>query len=94
MCFAVSYRNPSAPQAIQSLKNAITVSNDNPSVSTYGSDKPGISLATSSVVDAAVESYGYDPVQISKSINKAIDAGTSAMITSSIIFVVVELERR
>ena len=62
--------------AYESLKNAITVSNDNPSVSTYGSDRQGLSLATSSVVDSAVEAYGYDPIQISKSINRAIDAGT------------------
>ena len=40
--------------AYQALGNAITVSDDNPSVSTYGSDEKGISEATSSVVIASV----------------------------------------
>ncbi len=59
--------------AYQALKNAITVSNDNPSVSTYGSDKKGLNEATSSVVVAAVQKHGYDPVQIAKEINSNID---------------------
>ncbi|MDO5824825.1 MAG: hypothetical protein BZ137_08090 [Methanosphaera sp. rholeuAM130] len=59
--------------AYEVLKNAITVSNDNPSVSTYGSDKKGLTEATSSVVVTAVQKHGYDPVQIAKEINSAID---------------------
>jgi hypothetical protein len=55
------------------LKNAITVSNDNPSVSTYGSDKKGLNEATTSVVVSSVRRNGYDPVQIAKDINQAID---------------------
>ena len=62
--------------AYQALGNAITVSDDNPSVSTYGSDEKGISEATSSVVIASVTKNGYDPVKIAQSINKAIDSGT------------------
>lgn len=59
--------------AYEALKNAITVSNDNPSVSAYGSDKKGLSEATSSVVISSVQRNGYDPVQIAKDINSAID---------------------
>ncbi len=59
--------------AYEALKNAITVSNDNPSVSVYGSDKKGLSEATSSVVVSSVQRNGYDPVQIAKDINSAID---------------------
>ncbi|RAP49616.1 MAG: hypothetical protein BZ133_07320 [Methanosphaera sp. SHI613] len=59
--------------AYQALKNAITVSNDNPSVSTYGSDKKGLNEATTSVVVSSVRRNGYDPVQIAKDINQAID---------------------
>lgn len=62
--------------AYEALGNAITVSGDHPSVSVYGSDKKGLSEATSDVVDAAVTKFGYDPIQIAKSINKAIDSGT------------------
>lgn len=62
--------------AYQALGNTITVSDDNPSVSTYGSDEKGISEATTSVVDASVEKNGYDPVKIAQSINKAIDSGS------------------
>ena len=59
--------------AYQALKNAITVSTDNPSVSTYGSDKKGLNEATTSVVVSSVRKNGYDPVQIAKDINSAID---------------------
>ena len=62
--------------AYEALGNVITVSGDHPSVSVYGSDKKGLSEATSDVVDAAVTKFGYDPIQIAKSINKAIDSGT------------------
>ena len=62
--------------AYEALNSAITVSGDNPSVSVYGSDKKGLSLATNDVVTAAVSRYGYDPVQIAKAINKAIDSST------------------
>ncbi|MBE6488460.1 MAG: hypothetical protein E7Z86_07085 [Methanosphaera stadtmanae] len=62
--------------AYEALGSAITVSSDNPSVSTYGSDKKGISEATSSVVIASVRKNGYDPVEIAKSVNRAIDSGT------------------
>lgn len=62
--------------AYEALGNAITVSDDNPSVSTYGSDEKGISEATSSVVDSCVSKNGYDPVKIAQSINKAIDSGS------------------
>ncbi|OED30714.1 membrane protein [Methanosphaera sp. WGK6] len=62
--------------AYEALGNAITVSDDNPSVSTYGSDEKGISEATTSVVNYAVRRNGYDPVKIAQSINKAIDSGS------------------
>ncbi len=62
--------------AYEALGNTITVSNDNPSVSCYGSDQKGISEATSSVVTTAVKNNGYDPVKIAQAINKAIDSGT------------------
>lgn len=62
--------------AYEALSNAITVSGDNPSVSVYGSDKKGLAEATNDVVDAAVYRYGYDPVQIARSVNRAIDSGT------------------
>lgn len=62
--------------AYEALGNAITVSDDNPSVSTYGSDEKGISEATTSVVDSCVSRNGYDPVKIAQSINKAIDGGS------------------
>ncbi len=62
--------------AYEALGNAITVSSDNPSVSVYGSDKRGLSEATSDVVSAAVTRYGYDPIQIAKSVNRAIDSST------------------
>lgn len=62
--------------AYEALGNAITVSDDSPSVSTYGSDEKGISEATTSVVEYAVEKNGYDPVSIAQAINNAIDAGS------------------
>ncbi len=62
--------------AYEALGNAITVSGDHPSVSVYGSDKKGLSEATSDVVSASVLRNGYDPIQIAKSINRAIDSGT------------------
>lgn len=62
--------------AYEALGNTITVSNDNPSVSSYGSDKKGISEATSSVVTTAVRKNGYDPVKIAQAVNHAIDVGT------------------
>lgn len=62
--------------ACEVLENAITVTNDNPAVSAYGSDRKGLSEATSSVVTSSVKRNGYDPVEITKSINKAIDSGT------------------
>ncbi len=62
--------------AYEALGNAITVSDDNPSVSVYGSDQKGISEATTNVVTSSVKKNGYDPVAISQSINRAIDAGT------------------
>ncbi len=62
--------------AYQALGNAITVSSDHPSISIYGSDKAGLSEATDDVVAGAVMRNGYDPVQIAKAINRAIDSGT------------------
>lgn len=62
--------------AYDALRSAITVSSDNPSVSVYGSDKKGLSEATSDVVSASVTRNGYDPVKITASINRAIDSGT------------------
>lgn len=62
--------------AYETLGNAITVSNDNPTVSSYGCDKKGISEATSSVVTSSVKKNGYDPAKIAKSINSAINSGT------------------
>ena len=62
--------------AYDALKNAITVSGDHPSVSVYGSDKKGLSEATSDIVSASVTRNGYDPIQIARSINRAIDSGT------------------
>lgn len=62
--------------AYEALGNAITVSGDKPSVSVYGSDKKGLSEATSDVVSASVTRNGYDPVQIARSINRAIDSST------------------
>lgn len=62
--------------AYEALENTITVSNDNPSVSTYGSDEKGISEATKSIVTSSVKKNGYDPVKIAQSINKAIDSGS------------------
>lgn len=62
--------------AYEALGNTLTVSDDNPTVSTYGSDERGISEATSSIVDSSVEENGYDPVKIAQSINKAIDSGS------------------
>jgi len=62
--------------AYEALKNAITVTSDNPSVSTYGSDKKGLAQATSDVVSTAVKRNGYDPIKIAASVNKAIDGGT------------------
>lgn len=62
--------------AYQALGSSITVSGDNPSVSVYGSDKKGLYEATSDVVDAAVSRSGYDPIEITKAINKAIDSST------------------
>ena len=62
--------------AYETLGNAITVSNDNPTVSSYGCDKKGIGEATSSVVTSSVKKNGYDPVKIAKSINSAINSGT------------------
>ena len=62
--------------AYDALRSAITVSSDNPSVSVYGSDKKGLSEATSDVGSASVTRNGYDPVKITASINRAIDSGT------------------
>ncbi len=61
--------------AYQALVNTITVTSDNPSVSVYGSDKTGLSDATTDVVDSTIQTSGYDPVKIAKAINNAIDDG-------------------
>ncbi|MDO5850901.1 MAG: hypothetical protein Q4Q23_00245 [Methanobacteriaceae archaeon] len=61
--------------AYEALTNTITVTDNNPSVSTHGSDQKGLSEATSNVVDAAITKSGYDPVEISKYVNSAIDSG-------------------
>ncbi|WQH64501.1 hypothetical protein PXD04_01535 [Methanosphaera sp. ISO3-F5] len=62
--------------AYEALGNAITVSNDNPSVSVYGSDNRGLYEATQDIVSASVTRNGYDPVKITASLNRAIDSGT------------------
>lgn len=62
--------------AYEALGNTITVSNDNPTVSAYGSEEKGISEATSSVVTTAVKKNGYDPVKIAQAVNRAISIGS------------------
>lgn len=61
--------------AYDALTNAITVTQDSVSVSTYGNDEPGLSETTSEIVKASVKKYGYDPNSIAGSINKGIKNG-------------------
>ncbi|MDL2270364.1 hypothetical protein LJC03_00990 [Methanobrevibacter sp. OttesenSCG-928-I08] len=61
--------------AYEALDNAITVSSNSVSVSTYGSEKPGLASTTTEIVKASVENNGYDSTAISNSINKAINSG-------------------
>ncbi|KAF5089026.1 hypothetical protein DSECCO2_32570 [anaerobic digester metagenome] len=61
--------------AYDALIDAITVSNNSLSVSTYGTDAAGISETTEEIVTASVKKHGYSADEISKDINSAIDNG-------------------
>jgi len=60
--------------AYQVLENYITVGATNASVSTYGTDDPGIIDTTQSVVESSVSEHGFDATQIANDINKAISS--------------------
>ena len=62
--------------AYDALIDAITVSNSSLSVSTYGTEAPGISETTKELVTASVKKNGYDATAIAKTLNSAIDSGT------------------
>jgi hypothetical protein len=61
--------------AYDALANAITVSKNSVSVSTYGTESPGIYDTTSEIVKASVRKYGYNANDIAGSINKGIENG-------------------
>ena len=61
--------------ATQALNNAITVTGNTTSVSSYGSDAPGISDTTQEIVDASVKKHGFSTIEIAKDINSAISSG-------------------
>lgn len=61
--------------ACDALINAITVTSNTTSVSTYGSDRAGLSSTTEAIVQASVNKYGYNPDKIAGSINKGIHNG-------------------
>lgn len=61
--------------AYEALENAITVSEDSVSVSTYGCDRPGLQSTTAEIVKSSVTKDGYDASSIAESINKAINSG-------------------
>lgn len=61
--------------ASEALKNIITVSPTNVTVSVYGSDLSGISTTTSEIVTSVVNKKGFDADTISTAINSAIDRG-------------------
>ncbi len=61
--------------ATEALNNAITVTGNTTSVSSYGSDAPGISDTTQEIVDASVKKHGFSAIEIAKDINSAISSG-------------------
>jgi hypothetical protein len=61
--------------AYQALEHYITVEPTNASVSTYGTDDPGIIDTTQSVVESSVSKNGFDATLIASDINKAISSG-------------------
>jgi hypothetical protein len=61
--------------AYEALGSALTISQNAVSVSTYGSDKPGLASTTSEIVEASVAKYGYDASSIAGSINRGINNG-------------------
>ena len=61
--------------AYEALGSALTISQNAVSVSTYGSDRPGLAETTSEIVEASVAKYGYDASAIAGSINRGINNG-------------------
>lgn len=61
--------------ATQALNNAITVTGNTTSVSTYGTEAPGVAGTTQEIVDASVKKNGFGSIEIAKSINSAIKSG-------------------
>ncbi|MDD3985170.1 MAG: hypothetical protein PHY59_04625, partial [Methanobacterium sp.] len=61
--------------ATQALNNAITVTGNTTSVSTYGVEAPGGAGTTQEIVDASVKKHGFLSIEIAKSINSAIKSG-------------------
>lgn len=61
--------------AYDALEQAITVSDSNANVYTYGSDEQGLSETTKEVVQYAVQKNGYSSTKIAEAINKNINNG-------------------
>ncbi|HMK53990.1 MAG TPA: hypothetical protein VK444_04330 [Methanobacteriaceae archaeon] len=61
--------------AYDALQTAITSTDQGVSVSTYGSDAPGISETTKEIVQSSVKKNGYNTAQIAKDLNSAINNG-------------------
>ncbi len=57
--------------AYQALENAITIQPTNATVTTYGTDDPGVIDTTQQVVESSVSEHGFDATQIASDINKA-----------------------
>lgn len=70
------YGNPlQTIYAYDALRNAITVSQSNATVYTYGTDDVGITATTSELVNEAVSSKGLDATAIVNEINSGIKSG-------------------
>jgi hypothetical protein len=57
------------------MVDAITVTNNDTNVYTYGTDAAGISETTDEIVTYSVNKNGFNAVTIASAINKAIDNG-------------------
>lgn len=61
--------------AYDAMVDAITVTNNDTNVYTYGTDAAGISETTDEIVTYSVNKNGFNAVTIASAINKAIDNG-------------------
>lgn len=61
--------------AYDALINALTVTGQTVQVSVYGTDEMGLKETTQEIVTASIKKHGYNNLEISNSINKAIDNG-------------------